>query len=125
MKLLTMSIRTTQQLQAMFQASKERKQKEREMEKLKYKKASESVRKALKDKLSKQHEIMPQKPQKTLQMEFKVIEYRTKYIERYTPDEKLYQTREELEKALPNTINWQKWDEVVEKTRKEIKRILM
>lgn len=46
--------------------------------------------------------------------------YNTKYIERYASDDDLYQTREELEDAEPNNINWKLWDELVKQTKLQI-----
>ena len=37
-----------------------------------------------------------------------------------TPENDLYQTREELEAAMPDNINWTLWDELVEQTKKQI-----
>lgn len=48
--------------------------------------------------------------------------YNTKYIERFVGDDDLYQTREELEEAMPHNINWTLWDELVNKTRKDLKK---
>ena len=35
----------------------------------------------------------------------------------------LYNTREELEQAMPGNINWKLWDKLVDKTRKELKEM--
>ena len=63
-----------------------------------------------------------QKAQEKPQIEFSrtICIYNTKYIERYASDEDLYQTREELENAEPNNINWKLWDELVRQTKIQI-----
>lgn len=40
--------------------------------------------------------------------------YQNRYIERETAEDDLYATREELEKAMPNNINWKLWDKLIE-----------
>lgn len=140
MELILMSIRTREQLQLFFQQSREKKLKEKEAQKRQrqeqykamckqadrlLKEDAERLKKEKMEQLQDLAQKAAQKPQKQPQMAFQITECHTRYIERYTPDEKLYQTREELEKAMPNAINWQKWNEVVEKTQKEIERILM
>ena len=46
--------------------------------------------------------------------------YTLKYIERETAEEDLYQTREELEEAMPHNINWKLWDKLVEQTQQQL-----
>lgn len=117
-----MSIRTKESLQKLFEASRLRSLKRKQQEQLKYKKAQESTKKAQAYKLSKEQEKTSQKPQKQLQIELSrtIHIYNVKYIERFADDEDLYQTRDELEKAMPNNINWRLWDSMVNKTRKEL-----
>lgn len=117
-----MSIRTKESLQKLFEASRLRSLKRKQQEQLKYKKAQESIKKALTKQLSKEQEKTSQKPQKQLQIELSrtIHIYNVKYIERFADDEDLYQTRDELEKAMPNNINWRLWDSIVNKTRKEL-----
>ena len=103
-----MPLRTEESLNKLFAESRARNAKRKQKEQLKYKKASQSVKKALADKLSIQQEKVAQKAQKQPQIESSrtICIYNTKYIERYASDEDLYQTREELEDAEPNNINW-------------------
>ena len=117
-----MPLRTEESLKKLFAESRARNEKRKQDEKLKYKKASQSVKKALADKLSIKQEKLAQKAQKQPQIEFSrtICIYNTKYIERYASDEDLYQTREELEDAEPNNINWELWDELVRKTKLQI-----
>ena len=117
-----MPLRTEESLKNLFAESRARNEKRKQEERLKYKKASQSVKKALADKLSIKQEKVAQKAQEQPQIEFSrtLCIYNTKYIERYASDEDLYQTREELEDAEPNNINWELWDELVRKTKLQI-----
>lgn len=117
-----MAIRTEESLKKLFAESRARNEKKKKDEQLKYKKASQSVKKALADKLSIKQEKVAQKAQEQPQIEFSrtICIYNTKYIERYASDEDLYQTREQLEEAMPNNINWELWDELVKQTKLQI-----
>ena len=117
-----MPLRTEESLKNLFAESRARNEKRKQEERLKYKKASQSVKKALADKLSIKQEKVAQKAQEQPQIEFSrtLCIYNTKYIERYASDDDLYQTREELEDAEPNNINWELWDELVRKTKLQI-----
>lgn len=117
-----MPLRTEESLKKLFAESRARNEKRKQEERLKYKKASQSVKKALADKLSIKQEKVAQKAQKQPQIESTrfISVYNTKYIERYASDEDLYQTREELEDAEPNCINWELWDELVRQTKLQI-----
>lgn len=117
-----MPLRTKESLEKLFAESRARNEKRKKDEQLKYKKASQSVKKALADKLSIKKEKVAQKAQEHPQIEFSrtICIYNTKYIERYASDDDLYQTREELEDAEPNNINWELWDELVRQTKLQI-----
>lgn len=117
-----MPLRTEESLKKLFAESRARNEKRKQDEKLKYKKASQSVKKALADKLSIKQEKVAQKAQEQPQIEFSrtICIYNTKYIERYASDDDLYQTRDELENAEPNNINWELWDELVKQTKLQI-----
>ena len=117
-----MPLRTEESLKKLFAESRARNEKRKQDERLKYKKASQSVKKALADKLSIKQEKVAQKAQEQPQIEFSrtICIYNTKYIERYASDDDLYQTREELEDAEPNCINWKLWDELVKQTKLQI-----
>ena len=117
-----MPLRTKESLEKLFAESRARNEKRKQEEQLKYKKASQSVKKALADKLSIKQEKVAQKAQEQPQIEFSrtICIYNTKYIERYASDDDLYQTREELENAEPNNINWKLWDELVRQTKLQI-----
>ena len=117
-----MPLRTEESLKKLFAESRARNEKRKQEERLKYKKASQSVKKALADKLSIKQEKVAQKAQEQPQIEFSrtICIYNTKYIERYASDEDLYQTREQLEEAMPHNVNWGLWDELVRKTKLQI-----
>lgn len=120
-----MPLRTEESLKKLFAESRARNAKRKQQEQLKYKKASQSVKKALADKLSIEQEKVAQKAQKQPQIESTrfISVYNTKYIERYASDEDLYQTREELEDAEKRgdgKLNWKLLDKLIEETKLQI-----
>lgn len=117
-----MPVRTEESLHKLFVESRARQQRLKEQEQLKYKKAQESIKKALAKQQSKEQEKTSQNAQKqqTEAISRTIHIYNVKYIERFADDDDLYQTREELEEAMPNNINWRLWDALVNKTRKEL-----
>ena len=119
-----MPIRTEESLQKLFEASRLRNEKKKRLQEQKYKKAKQAVKKALGDKLSTDNEKSRQKAQEQPQIELSrtIRIYNVKYIERFADDEDLYQTREELEEAMPNNINWTLWDSLVNKTKNDLKK---
>ena len=122
-----MPIRTEESLQKLFEESRLRQQRLKEQEREKYKKASQSVKKVLADKLSTKQEKTSQNDWKQPQIELSrtIHIYNVKYIERFADDEDLYQTREELmgaERRGEGKINWDKWDELVNKTKNDLKK---
>lgn len=117
-----MAIRTEESLQKLFEASRTRQQRLKEQETKKYRKAQESTKKALAKQQSKEREKASQKAQKQPQIELSrtITIYNTKYIERFIGEDDLYTSREELEDAEPNNINWELWDELVRQTKLQI-----
>lgn len=115
-----MAIRTQESLQRLFEASRLRNEKEKRQEQLKYRKAKESTKKALAKQQSKEQEKTSQKAQEQPQIELSrtIHIYNVKYIERFADDDDLYQTREQLEEAMPNNINWRLWDKLIQETKK-------
>ena len=118
-----MPLRTEESLKKLFAESRARNKKRKQDEQLKYKKASQSVKKALADKLSIEQEKVAQKAQEQPQIESTrfISVYNTKYIERYASDDDLYQTREELEDAEKRgegKLNWKLLDKLIEETKK-------
>ena len=117
-----MPLRTKESLKKLCTESRARNEKIKQDEQRKYKKASQSVKKALADKLSIKQEKVAQKAQEQPQIELSrtICIYNTKYIERYASDEDLYQTREQLKEAEAigeGKIKWDKFDEIVEQTK--------
>ena len=119
-----MAIRTQESLQKLFEASRLRQQRLKEQETKKYKNAKQAVKKALADKLSTKDKKLAQNGWKQPQIEFSrtITIYNTRYVERFIGEDDLYKTREELEEAMPHNINWTLWDELVNKTRKDLKK---
>lgn len=119
-----MAIRTQESLEKLFEASRLRQQRLKEQETKKYKNAKQAIKKALADKLSTKDKKLAQKAQEQPQIEFSrtICIYNTRYVERFIGKDDLYQTREELEKAMPHNVNWTLWDELVNKTRKDLKK---
>lgn len=115
-----MALRTQESLQRLFEASRLRNEKKKQEEQLKYKKAQESTKKALAKQQSTKDKKTPQKDWKQPQITFRV--YNIKYVERFADEDELYQTREQLEQAMPHNINWTLWDELVNKTKKDLKK---
>lgn len=114
-----MGIHTQASLEKLFEASRRRQQRLKEQEQLKYKKAQEAVKKAL----AKQQSINAKKlaenaqKQQTETISRTIYIYNTKYVERFIGEDDLYNTREELEEAMPNNINWTLWDKLIEETK--------
>lgn len=117
-----MALRTKESLQRLFEASRLRQEKKKRLQEQKYKNAQESTKKTLAKQQSKKQEKTPQKAQEqqTEAISRILSIYNSRYIERFADEDELYQTREELEKAMPHCINWDKWDSLVNKTRKEL-----
>ena len=130
-----MTLRTKENLQKLFQASRERIQKKKEqLKQEKYKlnlqiqKVERAQLKSLlqQEKLKKMEQLqalikkMPQKPlnEATEPSNYRV--YNSNLIERETAEENLYTTREELmaaEERGEGKINWEKFDQLVKNFR--------
>ena len=119
-----MAIRTKESLEKLFEASRISSLKRKQQEQLKYKKAQEAVKKALAKQQSKKQEKAPQNGWKQPQIEFSrtITIYNTRYVERFVGEDDLYVTREQLEEAMPHNVNWTLWDELVNKTKKDLKK---
>lgn len=122
-----MALRTEEELKQLFEISRLSQQKKKEKEKQRYKKASQDVKKELDRKQQREHKQSQPKPQKQVKITFSLSIYNSNLIERETAEELLYQTRAEImeaERRGEGEINWQKWDELVKKTKNEIHRLL-
>ena len=119
-----MALRTNEQLKELFLQSKLSQQKKKEREKQRYKKASESIKKALNDKSIKEQKQSQQKPLKQVKRAISISIYNSNLIEREQREEDLFQTREELMNDASGEINWKKWNELVSNGRKKISKML-
>lgn len=122
-----MAIRTQESLKKLFEASRLRQQRLKEQETKKYKNAKQAVKKALADKLSTKDKKLAQKAQEQPQIEFSrtITIYNTRYVERFVGEDDLYVTREQLKEAEARgegKIKWNKFDELVNKTKKDLKK---
>ena len=122
-----MAIRTQESLEKLFEASRLRQQRLKEQETKKYKNVKQAVKKALAKQQSKKQEKTPQKSQEQQIEAFSSILtiYNTKYIERFVGEDDLYVTREQLKEAEAKgegKIHWDRFDELVNNTRKDLKK---
>lgn len=135
---MSMSIRTSEELKAMFLQSKQRKERERQQKRLEKQKQyqrlckeadrllKEEQERAKRERMEQLQALAKKTPQKALkqpQIEFEMHIYNSNLIEREPNDRDLYQTREELmqwEKENWHCINWSKWDEIVNNTRHKL-----
>lgn len=129
------NIRTTAQLQEMFQRSRERKQHEKEEQKkqrqLQYKELCRQADELLRrDKEKRMEQLQalaqqtPQKAQKCPHMPQGTPFYNSSLIDDKMFDHITVYTREEIqnmEEKEGGRINWDTWDKLVKKTRQEIK----
>lgn len=115
-------IRTQEQLQEWFQREKEKRLRQRQLLKEKNRKEKAEKRKRIKLlQPFKKQEIKQEEEVQTISRT--IIIYHTKYIERFSGDEDLYNTREELQDAEERgegRINWEVWDRIINETRKQI-----
>ena len=131
-----MAIRTSEQLKAMFNQSRQRKEKERQQQRLEKQKQYKALckqadillKEALQDEKRKRMEQLQALTKKTSQKQRKctVTEFyisNNRYIEKDNDWIHYYQTREELmaaEERGEGKINWSKFDQLVDKVRKEL-----
>ena len=121
-----MAIRTQESLEKLFEASRLRNDKRKRLQEQKYKNAQEAVKKALAKQQSKKQEKTPQKAQEQQIEAFSrtITIYNTKYIERFVGEDDIYVTREQLKEAEARgegKIHWDRFDELVNNTRKDLK----
>lgn len=123
-----MKLLTPEELKLKFQKEKEIRLRRKEREKRKqreiYKKASESIKKELADKLPTVIKLVPQKQNKQPQIKSLATYhvYNSNNIERYSAEEDLYslyelQHIEELFPDEPGRINWKIWNYLVNKLK--------
>ena len=113
------AIRTKESLQKIFQESRERQERKRELEK--QRKAALKAQERLRKQKHRQHlaklEKEAQNAQKQPQILIRSIAiYNTKYVERFDDDD-LYSSRQELmeaEERCEGRINWDVWDKLIQ-----------
>lgn len=116
-----MALRTEEKLQQLFQERKRIQQRKKEREKIKYKKASEAIKKALQHNSPPKENKCNQEPKNSL---YDVPIYNSHYVQRETAEEDLY-TKEELEnieELYPNEtgrIDWDFFNDLVERTKRK------
>ena len=113
-------LRSSSQLQAIFQEIKEKQQRRKEAQERKEKKEQE--------KLSKEQEKASRKLEKHFyEQQRTIIIYNTRYVQRFTDDFETYNTRQELkdaEKRGEGAIHWDVWNKLVDETKKCIEESL-
>lgn len=115
-------LRTSEELKILFQERKAIKQRQAAKQREAYKKASQAVKKQLQEKYKAKVEKPQPEQNKPSNFNFSISIYKSSTIERVSADEDLYQTREELDQDGSGEINWNKWNELVNKLRKEFKQ---
>jgi len=127
-------IKNEEKLNKLFQLSKDKKQRQKELERKKIKKIQDETRRHIKKQLKKEKALEKKKQlekekQNLLltqaQRIFNVYLKRTKTLERDTAEDDLYLTREEIqeaEKRGEGKINWSKFDELVREFRENEER---
>lgn len=124
------NIKSTEQLKAMFQQSKEQKEKERQQQRFEKqqrykdlcKEADRLLKEAIRDEKKKKMEQLSTLINKTSQKRNKQHYINIDNSRWIDADKHVYHlTREELEELEPNAINWKKWDEIVNQTREQFK----
>lgn len=124
-----MALRTREEIKNWLKQNREKKQKQLTNEKNRIKKQKEEDR-IRKRKHQQWLNKLKKEEEKKLIVENTIIIcsiYNNKYVERFPSDEDLYNTREEImeaEKRYEGKINWDKFNQLVEKTKIEIKNML-
>lgn len=123
-----------ERLNKLFQLSKDKKQRQKELERKKIKKIQDETRRNIQKQLKrekaleKKKELEKEKQNLLLTQAkrvFNVYLKHTKTLERDTAEDDLYQTREELqeaEKRGEGKINWDVWNSLVNKFREQNKQ---
>lgn len=124
-----MALRTREQIKDWLKQNREKKQKQLTNEKNRIKKQKEEDR-IRKRKHQQWLNKLKKEEEKKLIVENAIIIfsiYDNKYVERFPSDEDVYNSREEImeaEKRFEGKINWDKFNQLVEKTKIEIKNML-
>lgn len=124
-----MALRTREEIKNWLKQNREKKQKQLTNEKNRIKKQKEEDR-IRKRKHQQWLNKLKKEEEKKLIVEKTIIIcsiYDNRYIERFPSDEDVYNSREEImeaEKRYEGKINWDKFNQLVEKTKIEIKNML-
>lgn len=113
-------LRTKEQIQLFLNKTKQQKLKEKQREKLKYKKAQEATKKLLKGKSIKEAKLDAPEPKETPYFKFSITVYNSPLIERFPDENELYQTREEIDNDDSGSVNWEVLDKIIDKFRKNL-----
>lgn len=123
-----MKPRTTEQIQELIAERKRIKEKQKQLQRKHYKKASEAIKKELTKKNKAKEKQTPQKTFTSAKTTIIISIYNSSnLIERDTAEESLYCTWDDLMDAQERgegEINIEKWKELVRKTKNEIHRLL-
>lgn len=113
-------------LNELFENSRIFQQKKEEKRKLEKEKEKNRIKEQKKKQLKKEEQKKRDKQEKKIHKQTLVFKtYSTQYIERHTSDDDLFQTREELqqwEKDNHPCINWDKWEEIMTSTKRQLKQ---
>lgn len=109
-------LRTPEDIKRFLQQQKEINQRKKERELKRYRKAQEQTKKQLKHKTSTNIKQTPEKP---LKYTYSLTIYQSPLIERFPDEEDLYHTREEIDNDDSGSINWEIWDKLIDKYRKQ------
>lgn len=109
-------LRTPEDIKQLLQQRKELNKRKKERELKRYRKAQEQTQKQLKHKTSTNIKQTPEKP---LKYTYSLTIYQSPLIERFPDEEDLYHTREEIDNDDSGSINWEIWDKLIDKYRKQ------
>lgn len=111
-------LRTPEDIKQLLQQRKELNKRKKERELKRYRKAQEQTKKQLKHKTSTNIKQTPETP---IKYTYSLTIYQSPLIERFPDEEDLYHTREEIDNDESGSINWEIWDKLIDKYRKQIK----
>lgn len=110
-------LRTPEDIKQLLQQRKELNKRKKERELKRYRKAQEQTKKQLKHKTSTNIKQTPETP---IKYTYSLTIYQSPLIERFPDEEDLYHTREEIDNDDSGSINWEIWDKLIDKYRKQI-----
>lgn len=111
-------LKSPEQLRLQFEERKKAHQLKKQKEKERYRKASESIKKAIADKLSTKAKQMQPEAKEVAKKAIDISIYNSNLIERESAEEDLYSSIEELKEAErrgEGEINWDVWHKLVKR----------